>query len=69
MSSDPRCLTAKTPEHKQQKQYCDKLNKDFNNGPHQKTKQKFKNLINLTLLFSYCSEIIIDTFIEHIQCF
>ena len=26
---------AKEPEHKQQKQYCNKFNKDFKNGPHQ----------------------------------
>ena len=24
------------PEHKQQKQYCNTFNKDFENGPHQK---------------------------------
>ena len=28
------CQMAKIPEHKQQKQYCNKLNKDFKNGPH-----------------------------------
>ena len=31
-------------KHKQQKQYCNKLNKDFNNGPHQKN--IFKKLIS-----------------------
>ena len=29
-SEDPIYLTAKTPEHKQQKQYCNKFNKEFN---------------------------------------
>ena len=29
------CLSAKRPGHKQQKQYCNKFNKDFKNGPHQ----------------------------------
>ena len=28
------CQMAKIPEHKQQKQYCNKFNKDFKNGPH-----------------------------------
>ena len=27
-------LLAKKPEHKQQKQYFNKFNKDFKNGPH-----------------------------------
>ena len=26
------------PKHKKQKQYCNKFNKDFKNGPHQKKK-------------------------------
>ena len=42
-SQDPTCLMAKKPEHRQQKQYCNKLNKDFKNGPHQK-KTKTKQL-------------------------
>ena len=29
-----------------QKQYCNKFNKDFKNGPHQKKPQKTKNGIN-----------------------
>ena len=31
---------AKKPEHKKQKQYCNKFNKDFKNGPHQKNLKK-----------------------------
>ena len=33
---------ASWPKHQsvKQKQHCDKFNKDFLNGPHQKTKQK-----------------------------
>ena len=31
---------AKNPKHKQQKQYCNKFNKDFKNGPHQKKSLK-----------------------------
>ena len=30
---------AKEPEHKQQKQYCNKFNKDFKNGQHLKKKK------------------------------
>ena len=33
----------KNPEHKQQKQYCNKFNKGFTNGPHQKKDLKKKN--------------------------
>ena len=29
---------AKKEEHKQQKKYCNKFNKDFKNGPHKKKK-------------------------------
>ena len=35
-SQDPTCLLARKPEHKQQKQNCNKFNKDFKSGPHQK---------------------------------
>ena len=31
-------------EHKQQKQYCNKFNKDFKNGPHQRKKNFFKSV-------------------------
>ena len=30
------CLVAKKPKHNQQKQYCNKFNKGFKNGPNQK---------------------------------
>ena len=33
---------AKKPEHKQQKQYYNKFNKDFKNDPRQKKKKSFK---------------------------
>ena len=31
-----------------QKQYCNKFNKDFKNGPHQKKKKSLKGKINLS---------------------
>ena len=31
----PQASTIKKPEHKQQKQYCNKFNQDFKNDPHQ----------------------------------
>ena len=34
-------------EHKQQKQYCNKFNKDFKNGPHQK---KFYKALKIMLM-------------------
>ena len=37
----PHASEAKKTEHKQQKQYCNKFNKDFLNGPLQK-KKSFK---------------------------
>ena len=33
-SWDPTCLVAKKPNHKKQKKYCDKCNKDFKNSLH-----------------------------------
>ena len=33
------------PKHKQQKQYCNKFNKDFKNGQHQKNLKKNKSLV------------------------
>ena len=38
---DPTCLVARKPEHKQQKQYCNKFNKDLKNDPHQKKKRHY----------------------------
>ena len=35
-------IQKKKEEHKQQKQYCNKFNKDFINGPHQKKIKKEK---------------------------
>ena len=37
----PQCLGAKKPKHKK-KQYRNKVNKDFKNGPHTHTKKNFK---------------------------
>ena len=31
------------PEHKQQKQYCNTVNKEFKNGPHQENIKKQNN--------------------------
>ena len=47
----------KTPKHKQQKQYCNKFNRDFKNGPHFKNLKKKKEKepctkIGLPILFS-----------------
>ena len=39
----PHIPCGKNPEHKQQKQYCSKINKDFKSGPYKKKKKK-KNL-------------------------
>ena len=39
-------------EYKQQNQYCNKFNKDFKNGPHQKSNLK-KKLNPLFLFLSY----------------
>lgn len=38
----PTCLVAKNREHKQQKLYCNKFNKDVKNGIHQKHKKERK---------------------------
>ena len=35
---DPTCLVANKTQNIKQKQYGDKFNKDFKNGPHQKKK-------------------------------
>ena len=35
-------IQKKKKKHKQQKQYCNKFNKDFTNGPHQKKIKKEK---------------------------
>ena len=40
-------VKVKKPEHKQQKQYCNKFNKDFKNGPHQK---KLHNALKIMLM-------------------
>ena len=49
-SQDPTCLLATKPEHKQQKQYCNKFNKDFKSGPHQKNlKKKIPMSIKLSI--------------------
>ena len=36
------CLVAKKKKKPKQKQYCNKFNKDFKFGPHQKNKKKKK---------------------------
>ena len=36
---------AKEPEHKQQKQYCNKFNKDFKNGQHLKKKKSYNTIV------------------------
>ena len=41
-------LQAKNQNIKQQKQYCNKINKDFLNGPHQKYKHVTSELIYRT---------------------
>ena len=46
-SQDPTCLLARKPEHKQQKQNCNKFNKDFESGPHQKNLKTNKQTKNL----------------------
>ena len=33
---DPTCLMAEKQKHEKQKRYCNKFNKDFKNGPHEK---------------------------------
>ena len=39
-SQDPTWLGAKKNQNIKQKQYCNKYNKDFKNGPHPKKKKK-----------------------------
>ena len=39
--------SARKPENKQQKPYCNKFNKDFKNGPHQKQKSLKMDKINM----------------------
>ena len=34
----PHVSQPKNPEHKQQKQYCNTVNKKFKNGPHEEKK-------------------------------
>ena len=41
-SYETTCLAAKKPERNQQKQYCNKFNKDFKNGPHERKSKKKK---------------------------
>ena len=36
----PHIPCGKNPEHKQQKQYCSKINKDFKSGPYEKKKKR-----------------------------
>ena len=44
----PHALGPKKPEHEQQKQNCNKFNKDFTNGPHKKkTYKKLKDCYKL----------------------
>ena len=41
-----------------QKQYCNKFNKDFKNGPHQKKKIFIKNLFSKSVsLFLFCKSV------------
>ena len=41
------CLMAKNPKNIKQKQYCNKFNKDFENGPHQTNLNKISVVISL----------------------
>ena len=52
-SKDPMCLAAKNQTIKQ-KQYCNKFNKDFLNGPRQKKKKIFKKKDNSIKKESRC---------------
>ena len=49
----PHALGPKNQNIKQ-KQYCNKFNKDFKNGPHQKRKEKKKEIPESALSLSMC---------------
>lgn len=42
-SQEPTGIGAKIPEHRQQKPYCNRLNKNFKNGPGKKKKSLNKS--------------------------